>query len=138
MNSVNLVGNVVADPELTTTQNNSNLSRVRIAVKKNYPSANGEYESDFISVMTFGKTAEYSARYIKKGDLVGIKGRIDVIKRKDSEYTELSISVENIEILRRSQPSQPTQEDVNGMKKENNQEEIDVSVRMPDEEDLPF
>ena len=48
-----------------------------IAVPRSFKNAEGEYETDFIPIKLFGSIAENTFEYCKKGDLVGIKGRVE-------------------------------------------------------------
>ena len=44
---------------------------------RSYKNADGEYETDFIDVVTFGQIADTTAEYCKKGDMIGVKGRVE-------------------------------------------------------------
>lgn len=76
MNSVILVGRITKDLEIKETENNIKVANITIAVTRNYKNANGEYETDFIPCVLWNAIAENTAEYIKKGDIIGIKGRI--------------------------------------------------------------
>lgn len=76
MNKVQLTGRFVRDVEVNTTQSGSHVGRTTIAVTRNFKNANGEYESDFISLIFFGKTAEFAAKYFQKGSAAEIVGSI--------------------------------------------------------------
>lgn len=47
-----------------------------LAIPRSFKNANGEYETDFIPCQLFNAVAENTTEYCKKGDIVGIKGRI--------------------------------------------------------------
>ena len=76
LNQVVLVGRLVKDPELVDTENNKKMSRVTIAIPRSFKNMDGEYESDFISCILWDAIAKSTTEYCKKGDIVGIKGRI--------------------------------------------------------------
>ena len=76
MNKVILVGNMVADPEFQTTASGVSLCKFRIAVQRKYKNEEGEYESDFISVVAWRNTAEFIAKYFHKGSAICITGSI--------------------------------------------------------------
>ena len=76
MNNVILVGRLVKDLEIRETENNIKVANITIAVTRNYKNANGEYETDFIPCVLWNSIAENTAEYLKKGDMVGIKGRL--------------------------------------------------------------
>ncbi len=79
MNNVTLVGNLCRDNEVRygTDENTTAILRNTIAVqRKTKDKATGKYESDFISIKVFGKTAEFVEKYFKKGDKIGVTGEI--------------------------------------------------------------
>lgn len=76
MNQVVLIGRITKNIELKYTQNNKAITRFSIAVNRNFKNANGDYEADFINCMAFGNKAEILSKYCKKGDKIGINGRI--------------------------------------------------------------
>ena len=52
------------------------VTNITLAVPRSFKNANGEYDTDFISCVLWKGVAESTVEYCKKGDLVGIKGRI--------------------------------------------------------------
>ena len=77
MNQFFGVGRLVAQPEKKTSEDGKTYSNFTVAVPRSYKNADGEYETDFIDVVTFGQIADTTAEYCKKGDLIGVKGRIE-------------------------------------------------------------
>ena len=77
MNQFVGVGRLVAQPETKTAENGNTYLNFTMAVPRSYKNADGEYETDFLDVVTFGPIAEKTAEFCNKGDLVGIKGRIE-------------------------------------------------------------
>lgn len=76
INNVTLVGRLTRDPELRYTTSNVAVATFNLAVNRNFKGANGEREADFINCMIWRKQAELFAEWCKKGNLVGITGRI--------------------------------------------------------------
>lgn len=76
INRVVLVGRLTKDPDLKYSQSGVAICRFTLAVNRNFKNANGETEADFPNVITFRKTAENVANFLKKGSLVGLEGRI--------------------------------------------------------------
>lgn len=83
MNSVNLIGRLVRDPELKYTQSGLAVLRFTVAVdrklskdKREEAQANNQPTADFISCTAFGKTAEVIANYHGKGSQIAVEGRI--------------------------------------------------------------
>ena len=77
MNQFCCVGRLVSDPEKQTSENGKSYLNFTLAVPRSYKNADGEYETDFIDAVAFGPVADNATEYCKKGDLVGIKGRIE-------------------------------------------------------------
>lgn len=76
MNKVQLTGRFVRDVEVNTTSSGTQVGRTSIAVTRSFKGANGEYESDFINLIFFGKTAEFAAKYFQKGSAAEVVGHI--------------------------------------------------------------
>jgi len=73
------------DPELTYTQSGTAIAKFRIAVSRPPRQGSDQEETDWLDVVTFGRTAENTAQYLDKGALVGIEGRVQssTWERKD-------------------------------------------------------
>ena len=70
------VGRLVADPELKYTPSGVPMCKFRIAINRPFSSQQGEKEADFISCIAWRKQAENLANFMKKGNLIGLEGRI--------------------------------------------------------------
>lgn len=71
------VGRLVAKPEVKESENGKKYINYTVAVPRSYKNADGEYETDFLDVVSFGQVAESTAEYCQKGDVIGVKGRIE-------------------------------------------------------------
>ncbi len=78
LNKVILAGRIVADPELKQTQSGTNVVSIRIAVNRGFRSrdAQQQNEADFFNVTAWQNTAEFIAKYFRKGSAICICGRI--------------------------------------------------------------
>ena len=86
LNQIVMVGRLVRDPELKDSENGKKYTNVTLAVPRSYKNVDGEYESDFIDCRLWSGVAENTAEYCKKGDLIGVKGRVESrIYEKDGE-----------------------------------------------------
>ena len=74
LNQIVLVGKVVE--EIKTTENQATIV---IAVSRNFKNEEGLYESDNIPVIVWNGIIEQTKDYCRKGDTIGIKGRIQMI-----------------------------------------------------------
>ena len=75
INHVTLLGRVGADPELRSTKSGTAVVQLRLATDR-YSKSNETTETDWHSVVVWGKTAEAVARYVRKGDRVHVMGRL--------------------------------------------------------------
>ena len=75
MNSVQLIGRLTRDPEVRYTGDQMAIASFSIAIDRP-PRRDGTKETDFPRITVFGKQAENCEKYLAKGRLVGIEGRI--------------------------------------------------------------
>lgn len=76
MNRVDLVGRLTRDPELRHTTSGRAVCQINLAINRNFTSQNGEREADFINVVIWDKQAENVSKYMAKGRLVSVEGRL--------------------------------------------------------------
>ncbi|MDD2518372.1 MAG: single-stranded DNA-binding protein [Bacilli bacterium] len=76
LNQTVIVGRLVREPELRETENGTKVTNITLAVPRSYKNVDGEYETDFISCVLWKGIAENTVEYVKKGDLLGVKGRL--------------------------------------------------------------
>lgn len=77
INRVVLVGRLTRDPELKYTTNGIANLRFSIAVNRTFTSQNGERQADFINCVAWRGQAENMAKFLRKGSLIGVEGRIE-------------------------------------------------------------
>ncbi len=76
MNSANIIGRLVKDPDVRTTPNGIHVARFTVAVNRN------SEEADFIQVTAFKESADLIDRYVRKGNRIGVSGRIQSESRE--------------------------------------------------------
>lgn len=82
MNNVTLIGRLTKDPEIR--QGNTAVANFTLAIDR--PVRQGEEKkTDFPRIVAFGKTAENCERFLAKGRLVGVQGRIQTGSYKDRD-----------------------------------------------------
>jgi len=84
INSAVLMGRLTADPELRTTQSGKSVASFSLAVDRDFQQ-NGEKQADFISVVAWGKTAEFIDKYFRKGRMIAVVGRIQTRTYTDKD-----------------------------------------------------
>ncbi len=95
LNQTVLVGRLVKDPELRETDNGNKVTNITLAVPRTYKNINGEYDTDFIPCILWKGIAENTAEYVKKGDLIGVKGHLQT---RNIELDE-NIKRQSVEII---------------------------------------
>lgn len=90
MNSVNLIGRLTRDPEVRYTNDQMAIANFTLAIDRP-PRKDGTKETDFPRVIVFGRMAENCQRFLSKGRLVGVEGRLQtgsyINKNGDKVYT---------------------------------------------------
>ena len=85
INRTVLVGRLTRDPELRYTSSNIAVVKFTLAVNRTFTGPSGEREADFIQCVVWRKQAENLARFVKKGSLLGIEGRIQTGSYDDKD-----------------------------------------------------
>ena len=91
MNSVNLIGRLVADPQVLITREDKKIAKFSLAVKR--IDRNNANEVDFINCFTVGKNAENVEKYLKKGSQIGATGQIRTGKYQKNNETRYSFEI---------------------------------------------
>ena len=89
MNKVVLMGRLTRDPEVRYTQTNNTLvASFSLAVNRRFAKQGEERQADFINVVAWSKTGEFCSKYFKKGQQVGVIGRIQTRTWDDDQGTK--------------------------------------------------
>lgn len=101
MNVVNIIGRVTKDPEVRYTQSNMAYLRMTVAIDRGKDRDGNDKGADFPTVVVFGKQAENCGRYLAKGRLVGIEGRIQTgsYERNGEKVYTTEIMANRVEFL---------------------------------------
>lgn len=137
INRTVLVGRLTKDPSLSYTPSGIAVCRFTIAVNRPFKNE-GQNEADFINCIAWRKQAENLSNYMKKGNLIGVEGRIQTGSYENQEgqriYTT-DIVADSIQFLERnnsnSQQNNSPQQQADPFA--NNKGPMEVS-----EDDLPF
>lgn len=92
MNKVILIGRLTKDPELRYTSSNRPVTQISVAVNRTFTNQNGEREADFINVVIWDKQAENVAKYLTKGRLVAVEGRIQTRNYDNNEGKKVYVT----------------------------------------------
>lgn len=109
INSVVLVGRITKDPELKYTPSNQAVATFTLAVNRTFKNANGEREADFINIVIWRQAAENLANWVKKGQLIGITGRIQTRNYENGQGQRVYVTevvADNFQMLESRQQGQ--------------------------------
>lgn len=86
MNKVCLIGRLTKDPEVRYTQTNNTLvANFTVAVNRRFKKENDEITADFIPIIAWAKTGEFCNQYFRKGQQVGVVGRMQTRNWEDEQ-----------------------------------------------------
>ncbi|HHW19198.1 MAG TPA: single-stranded DNA-binding protein [Firmicutes bacterium] len=101
LNRVILIGRLTKQPELRITPSSVSVTSFTLAVDRK-PNQAGQKETDFIDVVIFGKLAEITCKYMDKGRLVAVEGRLQTrtFETKDGQKRKAwEVVADSIEFL---------------------------------------
>ena len=111
MNSVVLIGRLVADPELRYIPSTGKaVATMNIAVDRAFKGPDGQKQTDFFAVVVWGKIGENCANYLSKGRLVGIRGSVQnrsYDAQDGSKRYVTEIMADEVQFLERAQSAAP-------------------------------
>ena len=101
LNQTVIVGRVVNEVKVNKTESERDVANITLAVPRSFKNADGEYDTDFIDVVLWGNIADNTAEYVKKGDLVGIKGRLQSreVEKYHEKFKVLEVVAEKVTFL---------------------------------------
>lgn len=85
LNQIVIAGRLTSDPQIEETEDGKKVSTITVAVPRSYKNVDGTYDTDFIKCTLWNGIAETTAEYCKKGDIVGVKGRIQTNSYENEE-----------------------------------------------------
>ena len=111
-NNVNLIGRLTKDPELKMTSGGQPMVRFTIAVNREFKNKEGVREADFINCIAWRGQAESIAKYVGKGSLVGVNGRLQTSRftREDgTSVYSVDVAAESVQFLESRRPGESNQ-----------------------------
>ena len=136
-NKVVLIGRLTRDPELRHTNNNIPVCSVSLAVNRSY-SSNQDKDVDFLNCTAWRKQAENISRYVSKGSLVAVEGRIQTGEYMDEKINAKRYTTEIVCDSVTFLDTRSQREDNNPRQSYKQDEEIDTGNFNDIEDDLPF
>ena len=82
LNNVILVGRLVNEPTIEEMEDGKKVTTITLAVNRNFKNVDGIYETDFIPCILWNSVAATTTEYCRKGDVLGVKGRLQTRENK--------------------------------------------------------
>ena len=92
LNQVVIVGRLVKKPIVEENENGRKVATITLAVQRSYKNAEDVYETDFIKCTLWNGIAENTVEYCDKGDLVGVKGRLQCLSGNELQLIAEKVS----------------------------------------------
>ena len=101
LNQIILVGRLTRDISVNRSEKGVKVATISLAIPRSFKNSEGSYDTDFIDCIAFDTVAENTSEYCNKGDIVGIKGRVQtkVVENEDKKENKLEIICEKITFL---------------------------------------
>ena len=85
INQIILVGRLTGDPEIEEYENGKKRTIINIAVQRQFKNIDNKYDTDFFRCVLWNGMASNTKNYCQRGDIVGVKGRVQNRNYVDSE-----------------------------------------------------
>ena len=153
MNKAILIGRLTRDPELRYTSSNRAVCQFSVAIDRPFTNqSTGQREADFINVVVWDKTAENVGKYMTKGRLIAVEGRIQTRNYDNNEGKKVYVTevvATNVQFLESKNassngnsfdrmPEPPMEKSPYDFGTETSSSQTSVSTTMNIEENDPF
>ncbi|MCQ2795355.1 MAG: single-stranded DNA-binding protein [Bacilli bacterium] len=140
VNRVVLVGRLTRDPELRKTNSDKPVASFTLAVDNRNKGADGQKTASFIPVTVWNDQATNVCKYVRKGSLVGVDGRLlqrSYEKKDGTKASVLEVVADSVQFL---EPKGANKETANVTKEDVAQPQPDAKMEGVDivDDDLPF
>src|SRR5699024_414091 len=101
LNQVVLVGRIVYDLELKKNDSGKKYLSMMLAIPRSFKNIDGTYDTDFIRCIVWDNVASNTSEYCKKGDIVGLKGRLQsrLVEKNDKKENIMEVIGEKVTFL---------------------------------------
>lgn len=101
LNQIILVGRLTRDITVNKSDNGTKVATIGLAIPRSFKNSEGTYDTDFLDCVAFDSIAENTSEYCSKGDIVGVKGRVQsrTIEENDTKKTVMEIIAEKVTFL---------------------------------------
>ena len=143
INNVVLVGRLTRDPELRTTNSGTSVCSFTVAVDNRQKNPDGTKSASFIPCTAFQQSADNMSKFLKKGSLVGIVGRLNqrsYLNKDNVKVTVIEVLCDSVQFLEPKGEGRAVESDNSGFESDvpaqDESKNLDA-LDLPDD-DLPF
>ena len=101
LNQIVLVGRLTRDIVVNKSEGGTKVATISLAIPRSFKNSEGTYDTDFIDCTAFDGVAENTSEYCSKGDIVGVKGRVQshMIDKDDKKENVIQVICEKVTFL---------------------------------------
>ena len=101
LNQVVLVGRLTRDITVNKSDKGNKVATLSLAIPRSFKNMDGIYDTDYVDCILWENTAINTSEYCHKGDIVGIKGRIQsrVYENDGKKCNQLEVVAEKVTFL---------------------------------------
>ena len=143
INNVVLVGRLTRDPELRTTNSGTSVCSFTVAVDNRQKNPDGTKSASFIPCTAFQQSADNMSKFLKKGSLVGVVGRLNqrsYLNKDNIKVTVIEVLCDSVQFLEPKGEGRQVENDNSGfesdVQSQDESKNLDA-LDLPDD-DLPF
>lgn len=101
LNQIILVGRLTHDITVHKSESGIKVATISLAIPRSFKNSEGSYDTDFIDCVAFDNIAANTSEYCSKGDIVGVKGRVQsrIVEKENNKEYIMEIVAEKITFL---------------------------------------
>lgn len=101
LNQVVLVGRLTRSIKINKSEKGKKVATISLAIPRSFKNMEGTYDTDFIDCIAFESIAANTAEYCEKGDIIGVKGRVQsrVVEKEGKKEYLMDIVAEKVTFL---------------------------------------
>ncbi|CDR31345.1 Helix-destabilizing protein [Acholeplasma oculi] len=141
INRVVLIGRITKDVDARSTTSGISVVQFTVAVNRNFKSANGENEADFVQCVAWRQTADFMKNYVRKGALLGVEGRIQTRNYEDTNGRTVYVTevvADSVQLLESKDASTRRGYEDTSSPSEPQDDFFETSKKLVADDDLPF
>ena len=101
LNQIVLVGRLTRNITVNKSDKGNKVATIPLAIPRSFKNSDGTYDTDFVDCVAFDQIANNTSEYCEKGDIVGVKGRIQtrIVDKEGQKENVMEIIAEKVTFL---------------------------------------